>query len=415
MELLAEMEAHVDAVRQAVAGLSPDTLGGSDAARVVALGVAVERLGASMRTRFARRVTQTRTYERTGHRSAATWLAEVAGEPVGRARSVLETAGHLVEAPEVDQAFATGQLSFAQAQVAAEAGALDPSAQGALVGAATGSGSFQELRDQAARVKRRHYGEVDLARKEARAHRGRYVRTWQPEVGGMRLEAWLPTAEGARIRAVLDQEADRVFHEARQAGRRELPERCLADALVRVVTAKGGERPGERPSTQVTLRVDAAALRRGEVHGDEVCEIPGVGPVPVAVARDLLGDAVFRVVVTEGTDVRCVTSHRRTIPGSLRSALYERDRTCAVPGCTVSRHLEIDHLVDFAHGGPTELANLALLCKVHHAMKTHQGFYLDGPPEARRWVGPDQRVMGPDRRGSPGGQGLRGPARARAG
>ncbi len=388
MELLAEMEAHVDAVRKAVAGLCPDTLGGSDAARVVALGVAVERLGASMRTCFARRVTQTRTYERTGHRSAATWLAQVSGEPVGRARGVLETAGHLAEAPEVAQAFATGQLSLSQAQVAAEAGALDPSAQGALVRSATGGGSFQELRDQAARVKRRHYGEADLARKEARAHRGRYVRTWQPEVGGMRLEAWLPTAEGAKIRAVLDQEADRVFHEARKAGRREPPERYLADALVRVVTGKGGE----RPSTQVTLRVDATALRRGEVDGDEVCEIPGVGPVPVAVARDLLGDAIFRVVVTEGTDVRTVTSHRRTIPGSLRSALYERDRTCAVPGCGATRHLEIDHLVDFAWGGPTELSNLALLCKVHHAMKTHQGFYLEGPPEARRWVGPDRRV-----------------------
>lgn len=381
---LATVRLHVDTLREALDAVHPTQVTGPDAARMVALGCEIERLGAAVRTRFALRVTRTGAYEGTGHKSAAAWLADVAGEPVGRAMGVLETAGHLADAPEVADAFASGRLSLAQAGVAAEAGAMDPASQGDLVATATSGGSFKDLRDQAARVKRRHEGEASVAEREQRAHLGRYLRTWQPSEGGVRLEGWLTTADGAKVRAALDREAEAVFDEARNAGRREAPERHLADALVRLVT---GERTGG-PPVQVAVRVDAAALRRGAVEGDEVCEIEGVGQVPVEVARDLLGDSLFRVLVNDGADVTTVTSAKRTIPASLRAALDERDRTCAVPGCTATRHLEIDHVVGFALGGPTELANLVKLCRPHHAMKTHEGFRLVGSPERLRWVGP---------------------------
>ncbi|MGH9093513.1 MAG: HNH endonuclease signature motif containing protein, partial [Acidimicrobiales bacterium] len=87
-----------------------------------------------------------------------------------------------------------------------------------------------------------------------------------------------------------------------------------------------------------------------------------------------------------------VTSAKRTIPATLRAALEERDRTCAVPGCTATRHLEIDHVVGFALGGPTELANTVRLCRPHHAMKTFQGFRLVGGPDGRRWLAPGERA-----------------------
>lgn len=394
MASLATMRRHLEDLRRAVASVAPTQLSGPDAARVVTMGAELERLGASMRTRFVLRVTRTGAYEGSGHKSAASWLADVSGEPVGTARGVLETAGHLSDAPEVDEAFATGRLSLAQAKVAAEAGALDPGAQGELLQSATGGESFRSLSDRAVRVKRRHDGEASIAEREARAHRGRYLRTFQPREGGIRLEAWLPTVDGAKVRSVLDHEADRIFKEARRSGKREAPDCYLADALVRVVSGEGGE----RPAAEVTLRVDAAALHRGSVEGDETCEIPGVGVVPVAVARDLLGDSLFHVVVTDGADVHAVTSRSRTIPSRLRAALLARDTTCAVPGCGATRHLEIDHTVDFAANGPTELANLARLCKPHHAMKTYEGFRLVGRPGAWRWIGPGRRA-GP--RGEP--------------
>jgi hypothetical protein len=69
-----------------------------------------------------------------------------------------------------------------------------------------------------------------------------------------------------------------------------------------------------------------------------------------------------------------VTPGLRTIPRALRLLLEARDKVCAIRGCDVSRGLQIDHCVDFALLGPTDLENCAALCRVHHDMKTYLGF-----------------------------------------
>ena len=46
---------------------------------------------------------------------------------------------------------------------------------------------------------------------------------------------------------------------------------------------------------------------RGKVEGDEVCEIAGIGAIPAERARELLGDAVLKLVITNGVDVANVT------------------------------------------------------------------------------------------------------------
>jgi len=244
------------------------------------------------------------------------------------------------------------------------------------------TGSLKDLKAEAARVKRRAFGEASVREREARAHRRRYCRIWSPTEGGVRLDAWLPTVDGARVKAALDKETDRVFKEAWAAGIRDRPDAYRADALVRAVRGDGSL------PAQVAVRVDAGTLRRGFVEGDEVCEIPGVGPIPVDTARDLLGDAAFHVVVTDGVDVKAVTSKKRTIPAALRRALIERDQTCAVPGCDATHHLQIDHRWDFSKGGPTSLSNLSRLCPPHHRMKTTMGFRLVEMDGVVRWVGP---------------------------
>jgi hypothetical protein len=383
--VLKAIDRHLAGLRAAVASLVPDQLTGPDAARLVERGVEIERLGAATCTRYARRVAETKAYD--GYTSAANWLAAKTGESTGAAQGVLDVAEQLAEAPLVDQAFSDGRLSLAQAKVVAGAGAVDPASQAQLIGSATRQ-SFRELVDDARRIRRRALGEATEAAKEARAHRRRYVRVWAPDEGGLRLEAWLPRIDGARVKAVLEDEANRVGKEAHAAGRREPAPAYLADALVHVVCGDAAS----RPKAHVELRVDAAALRRGEVDGDEVCEIPGVGSVPVGVARDVLGDSAFRLVVTDGTDVRTVTSRKRTIREPLRAALRERDGGCAVPGCPNTRYLEIDHDWELSRGGPTQLDNLQLLCTHHHRLKTAFGFRLvRGPDGTRRWVTPPGR------------------------
>jgi hypothetical protein len=88
-----------------------------------------------------------------------------------------------------------------------------------------------------------------------------------------------------------------------------------------------------------------------------------------------------------------VGARTRTIPPALRRALQHRDKSCRFPGCTV-RIAEGHHVRHWAHGGPTKLSNLALLCRRHHRAVHEEGYQLerlsDGALQFRR---PDGRPL----------------------
>ncbi|WP_370963803.1 DUF222 domain-containing protein [Amycolatopsis sp. cg9] len=77
---------------------------------------------------------------------------------------------------------------------------------------------------------------------------------------------------------------------------------------------------------------------------------------------------------------------RRLISPGLRRALFLRDRGCAFPGChRPPRHCQGHHIRHWAEGGPTDLANLVLLCGHHHRLLHRSGWQVriatDGHPE----------------------------------
>jgi hypothetical protein len=158
------------------------------------------------------------------------------------------------------------------------------------------------------------------------------------------------------------------------------------DAFLARLGRSGGRDTSARPHCLVLI--DAAALRRGSTRTGEICEIEGIGPVPVETAVELLGEGSVQFIVKEGTDVRCVTSSSRDIAQKTAMALVARDRCCAVPGCGKRYGLECDHIVEFKNGGPTTYDNLALLCAQHHAMKTHGGWILSGKAGKWEWSAP---------------------------
>jgi hypothetical protein len=398
----------IELLRCALSDAPPELVPASDAAAMVALYAEVERMGAAGKALYARRVEETAAFVASGHRNAASWLADVAGEPVGAALGLLEAARLMESGPAaVREAFCAGRLSVAQAKEVARAGVHDDTTASELLRSAEEE-PFRDLRARAARARRCARGEEGEVAREARAHAGRYLRTFEPEEGGLRIDAWLTKLDAAAVLTRIEAVTDTVFEEARKHGDHQPRDRYRADALVRICehggTAKGSA-TGSGPRARLLVRVDAAALSRGHTQGDEVCEIPGVGPVPVAQARDLMGDAVFNVVVTKGIDIVCVTSTKRTIRWAMRVALTERDPICVVPGCSASQHLEIDHWgTDYHKGGPTELANLARLCRPHHRQRTHGGWQLLGGPGAWRWI-PPPGADPPDPPGSTGSTG----------
>jgi len=65
-----------------------------------------------------------------------------------------------------------------------------------------------------------------------------------------------------------------------------------------------------------------------------------------------------------------------TIPRHIRRALRKRDGGCRFPGCGQRRFVDGHHIVHWAKGGETSLANLCNLCKLHHRAVHEGGFGL---------------------------------------
>ena len=83
----------------------------------------------------------------------------------------------------------------------------------------------------------------------------------------------------------------------------------------------------------------------------------------------------------------------RTISPALRRALLHRDRGCRFPGCGL-RFCQGHHLRHWAHGGPTTLDNLALLCRFHHRAVHEEGYQVERAPDgALRFRRPDGRSI----------------------
>jgi hypothetical protein len=357
-----------------VALADPNALSGAEAAEVVSLCCAAKRACDAGMALFADRVEESGAYADTGHRSAADWLGELAGESPGKAKGRLEAAKRLHELPELEAAVRRSEVSGDQAQVIADAAVLDPSAVPSLLGATTGS--FGDLRNEAAKVKRAALSEEDHERRVARVHAERHVRSWIEPTGGVRGTFFFPDAAWGRCLDPVERLTEELFQAGRASGNHESRDCYRADAFIALLSqAKGAETTTPGPRAMVHLRVDVESLRRGAIEGDEVCEVAGVGPVPVRVARAVLSDCVFDVLVRKGCDLVNLTGKGHFIPTRLRQAVYERDRHCQWPGCSSTVGLEIHHWrCDVQFGGKTVLSDLRLFCGLHHDKFSHGGW-----------------------------------------
>jgi Domain of unknown function (DUF222)/HNH endonuclease len=82
----------------------------------------------------------------------------------------------------------------------------------------------------------------------------------------------------------------------------------------------------------------------------------------------------------------------RVVSPAQRTALAVRDGGCVFPDC--GRPLswcEAHHLIHWADGGPTDLANLALVCRAHHRTVHEGGWRLTRDPDGRLTAHPPHR------------------------
>ncbi len=384
-EVVGELVARV---RRMVGSLDPAALSGAAAKQLVEEFAELKRLAGAGEMLAAGRVAQTGAWvgEDGAYRDVGAWMAHVAGTTVGRARATIETAERLAALPETEVALRAGSLSEVQVDVIASAATADPGAEASLLRSAATDG-VKGLKRACARVEAA--ASKDQAERYERARVGRYLRQRRiSDVEGL-IEMRGPIDVTARVIAALGPIEQDLFDDARGSGRRELPETLAFDALARMADDSATvavESSGRRAPATVVYRIDHSAFSRDTTGPGEVCEIVGIGPVPVFVVQKLAADAILKALITDGTDVRSVSHLGRTIPARLRTALEELQPECVIAGCHVDRHLEIDHDTPVCEGGRTEIENLNRVCHHHHDQKHAEHLRIVGEGTAKRFV-----------------------------
>ncbi|MFM8753048.1 MAG: DUF222 domain-containing protein [Actinomycetota bacterium] len=162
------------------------------------------------------------------------------------------------------------------------------------------------------------------------------------------------------------------------------------DLLARIAEE---HQPHRRPVT-VNITMD---LPTALGMADNPAELAGYGPIPASVARTLSSDAKWRRFITDPLTGNLLDYGRETYvpPQPLVDFLTARDRICRFPGCSQpSRISDIDHAIPWEEGGQTSPANLGLLCRRHHRMKTHNGWKLLSHPDGScTWTSPSGKEI----------------------
>ncbi|MFQ1000356.1 DUF222 domain-containing protein [Modestobacter sp. SSW1-42] len=192
----------------------------------------------------------------------------------------------------------------------------------------------------------------------------------------------LDAVGGEKVQAALES----IVQAARPRGDERTRAQQNADALVQLCDNQlaSGHLPTLRtvkPHVVVTIDVDDLV---------DPATAPGAAAtgfgarISAAQARWLACDgAVSRVVMgPDGVPLDLGRTHRVVTP-ALRRAVVQRDRRCVFAGCEAPHHwADVHHLLHWADGGETTLANSALLCERHHT-KVHHGFRVGRDPGGR--------------------------------
>ncbi|WP_433131903.1 DUF222 domain-containing protein [Micromonospora sp. CA-240977] len=396
----AEIAACLDASTWALP--EPDLIAALDAAH------RLEQRLAAVQLSLVRELDGRGTAVTQGSSSTAVWLRERLRLSISAARRLVDLAAALdAGAPEVSSALANGDISVEQARVigatvdtvhtAAGAEAADK-AVGVLV---EWAGQFEPtlLRKLGTRILDHVAPEVaDAAARAAleaearRAARDRHLTLSELSDGRLRLTGTLDTETAGLFRAAIDPlTAPSGPDDQRSPGQRRHD--ALADLCrLSLRTTDLPDHGGDPAQIVVTTSFDAVARQLDAGTLDA-----GLRLTPETVRRLACDAAILPAVLGGAGQTLDVGRQRRLITGPLRRALVLRDRGCAFPGCDrPPRWCDAHHILHWADGGDTSLANAVLLCGHHHRHLHHSEWAVrlagDGHPEfiPPAWLDPEQ-------------------------
>jgi hypothetical protein len=359
----------------------PDAIQAAEASELYRVLDQAERAAAAGKALAARHVAESKVWRDQGFASAPDFMASVSGKSVGAAKDELAISDALVALPATRDALIDGSLSTAQGRVIVDAAKVNPVAEGDLLRAAEKS-TLKDLKNEGLRAKARA---ADFEATQERIARERRCSSYVDGESAWNLHARSTGVDGSVIDAELDVITDQHFRAKAKAGSFEAREAYRMDALLEMARnsqafrlgagTSTGKRKQAPPTHLALLRADISALQRGQVDGDELCEIAGVGPISIEQARRILPEAVLKIIVTKGEDVANVTSIRRGPDQAMHYALLWSSPECVAEGCNRTI-IEYDHRsgTEYVVTRHTKLDELDPVCGSHHDLHTHHGW-----------------------------------------
>ena len=387
----------VGVLRGFVRDLDPGRVGARDAKGLIELLGEMTRLCGGGVTLLAPRVADTKVWADDGARTPAEWMSRATGAPMGQTIGMLETAERLPTLPATEAALRDGRLSAGQARAITHAAVVDPSAEAELLATAQRA-SLRGLEERARAVRDAARPAETEARYRA-AHAGRDLSTWVDTHGAGRL-TWRGTPDAlAGLKAAVTPFVKEQLTLARREGRDESYGACAADALCVLADAASGTKAGGKRRARPVLRArfDYSGYVRGHTEAGEICEIEGVGSVPVSVIERLAGEhPIVDLVLTNGRDVTHIAHLGRSGDTFLKAAIEWRDPHCRIEGCHATDGLEIHHTTRITDDGISSLETEVRICAHHHDLVTHKKYQLQGSHQAGWRLTPHDRAPPPD-------------------
>jgi len=232
-------------LRALIGDLAPDDVPIAYATQVWESFDAIERLAASAKTLLARRVEQTRSWERKGFRSPAEQSASISGTSEAAAKRQLQTSKQLEAVPATADAARAGKLSAQKVEAIASAAMVAPEAEGDLLREA--AAPLAHVREECLRARGR--GDRELS--YARIQHERFSREWIDAEGAWNFMARGTIDAAARFRAVFEPIVEEMFTTARSEGRKEPREAYAFDALIELAERGGHPDPHRQALTSI--------------------------------------------------------------------------------------------------------------------------------------------------------------------
>jgi hypothetical protein len=191
-----------------------------------------------------------------------------------------------------------------------------------------------------------------------------------------------------------------IFDAARASDDREPPGAYDADALVAMArdslnrTSANAACTRPRPPRGVlNIDLDFPSFAAGHTVPGGHCEIPGLGPVPVALAHSIAPEAIINLIVRQGADVKALVTRSQSVTPKMQTALDALYPTCGERNCDVRHGLENHHVTDYSLVHETRIENIVPLCSYHHDLVTYRGYTLiRGPDGLVDLIAPNERT-----------------------